>query len=608
MCGIVGFIGKIIGFKMAYNGIKMLENRGYDSAGICSIDSAGVFHVNKYVSNGEKAIAQIGECEDEHQGNILCLHTRWATTGIVSPENSHPHLDYKGRFSVVHNGIIENYLELKDYLEKAGIKFKSQTDTEVIVNMISYYYEKVGVVKKAIEMTLNRIEGTWGLIVMSTLEPNKMYCVRHGSPLLIGLGQDYVMVASEQSGFYKYVNNYVCLDEHDLLTLHLTSDGVQHEIDNYELKTVNNDEIILRPDPYNHWTIREIMEQVKSTERAMGNYGRIIGDNSVKLGGLEPHKEVLKRIDNIILLGCGTSYHAAQYCSHVLKEIGGFNTVQVYDGAEFTNTDIPGTGASALIILSQSGETADLKECIKIGQDKDLFMLGVVNVVDSMIARLVHCGVYLNAGREVGVASTKVFTSQVIVLYLIAVWFSQIKNTSLQKRRKIIKSLRSLPNDIMNTLNDVRQKSCLVADYFNDYSGSFILGKEKSEAIAKEGSLKIKEIGYMHIQGYSSSALKHGPFALLEKDLPVIFVQPNDKVYTKTQLALEEVKARGSYTICISDIDNQVADLTIQVAKNEVFSSLLCVIPLQIIAYELALKKGHDPDYPRNLAKCVSTL
>jgi glucosamine--fructose-6-phosphate aminotransferase (isomerizing) len=327
----------------------------------------------------------------------------------------------------------------------------------------------------------------------------------------------------------------------------------------------------------------------------------------VKLGGLYERESELKQLDNLILLGCGTSFHAGMIGTHYLKEIGGFNSVQLFDGAEFGEADIPKMGKTGLILLSQSGETKDLHRCIQLAHDRDLFMIGVVNVVDSLIAREVHCGCYLNAGREVAVASTKAYTSQVIILSMIAIWFAQVKGMYELKRKAMLRDLRALHMDIEKTIQTtepiIRDK---IVPLFNDRKSCFLLGKGKCESIAREGALKIKEISYIHAEGYSTSSLKHGPFALLEPNFPVVLIAPDDEHYAKSMNAYEEIRSRHATVIMITDDSKCDKPNHIKIPLNKTYRDLLTIIPLQLLSYELSLSRGLNPDMPRNLAKVVT--
>lgn len=614
MCGIIGFIGFVCCYSYLLNGLKQLQNRGYDSAGICSIDK-DKFIINKYASSINKSALDKLQSDDiYHQNNNIGIsHTRWATHGAKTDFNSHPHIDCFGLFSLVHNGIIENYLYLKDMLINKGYTFISQTDTEVIVNLISYNYKQLNNVVEAIMMSLASLDGTYALCILFKNDPDTIYCVRKGSPLLVGIMNDYAIITSESSGFCGQVNNYICLDNEDLCIIHKS---IENNIKKITMKSHNNYipkklEIYndnLSPFPYDYWTLKEIYEQPDALLRTLGLGGRVADDFNVKLGGLDKIKDDLIQIDNIILLGCGTSYYSALCGSFFLKDLCNFNTVQVFDGAEFDEKDIPKIGKTALFLLSQSGETRDLIKCLKLGKDKNLLSVGIINVVDSLIAREVSCGVYLNAGREFAVASTKSFTSQVVVLAMVSIWFAQNNSINHNKRKDLINSIRRLSYDINTTIEMTKTKIKELAKYLSDKNNIFLLGKGICEYYAKEGALKIKEIGYIHAEGYNSSALKHGPYSLIVPETPTIIICPDDQNFSKNISTMEEISSRYGYIIGISDKDLSMYkfNTTIQIPYNQYFTGLLAVVTLQLLAFELALTKGHDPDVPRNLAKVVT--
>lgn len=605
MCGIIGILGlDNNAIDIILDGLKQLQNRGYDSSGICTLTEN--FTTEKYASNNTKTAINLleGNKQNLKVSNLGIGHTRWATHGAKTDDNAHPHLSYNNKISLVHNGIIENYKTLKEFLQDKGIEFKSQTDTEVIVNLLAYEYKNNGNFLKSLEITISKLEGTWGLAILNKDEPNKMYCVRHGSPLLVSNNENYAIVASEQSGFCGNVNNYFVLESNDICIISKENNSININTSyKYELKDTVKNNFDLSPEPFEHWTLKEINEQVESSLRAISLGGRLLEDDKVKLGGLENHKEILLRIDNIIILGCGTSYNAGLLGVEYFKDLCNFNTVQIFDGAEFTKKDIPKYGSTALILLSQSGETKDLHRCIEIGKDNNLFLIGVINVVDSMIARESHCGCYLNAGREVAVASTKCFTSQCILMSMMAIWFSQIHESNNLKRMTYIKCLRKLSIDIRKSIEESIKHKDMYLKVLNERS-LFILGKGKSEAIAKEGALKIKEISYIHAEGYSGSALKHGPFALLEKNVPVILIAPDNEHLSKMNNVYEEIKSRESPILFITNKESDKENVII-LPNNEIYSDLLSVIPLQVMAYYLSLERGNNPDFPRNLAKTV---
>ena len=607
MCGIIGIISQYDSSKMILNGLNQLLNRGYDSTGICTLDKN--FSCIKYASTKEtSAIERLkSNLGNLKSANLGIGHTRWATHGAKTDTNSHPHTSFDNKISLVHNGIIENYLDLKTELEEKGINFQSQTDSEVIVNYLAKEYSNSNNFINALERTLHVLQGTWGLAILNKDTPDILYCVRHGSPLLVGKTDDYVVVTSEQSGFCDLVNNYFVLDSNDICVINrVKNEFIINTSNKYELKEAIKGNSQTLPDEYSHWTIKEIDEQYDSSLRAISLGGRLMDNNKVKLGGLEDHTEILLRIQNIIILGCGTSYYAGLMAVSYFKDLCCFNTVQIFDGAEFSEKDIPKFGSTALVLLSQSGETKDLHRCIRIGKENNLFLIGVINVVDSMIARETHCGCYLNAGREVGVASTKSFTSQVIIMALISIWFSQIHNSNELKRTKYISCLRNLSVDIKNTIEISKSNKNKILNKLNK-ENIFILGKGRSEAIAKESSLKIKELTYIHAEGYSGSSLKHGPFALLDEKLPVILISPSDEHLTKMVNVYEEVKSRHAPILFITDSENNnlEKDELLVLPYNEIFGDLLSVIPLQLASYYIALERNINPDFPRNLAKTV---
>lgn len=640
MCGIFGILSmsqNLDIYHIIINGLIQLQNRGYDSSGI-SILKNNDFITHKYASTNEitsidkllslKLNDPLNDMEIVDSVNTLIGigHNRWATHGGKTDINAHPHISNNKEIILVHNGIIENYMELKKFLIQKGFIFYSQTDTEIIVNLIEYYYKKSLALNNdanvnlelILQEVINKLQGTFGIILLNIDEPNKIYCVRNGSPLLIGKTDNYAIITSEQSGFCGLVNTYITLNNYDICTIDYnnmngtvnikTSNQYIHK----KINILNND---LTPSPFLHWTLKEIYEQPKTILSSINFGGRIKNNTEVKLGGLESHLDILMNVNNIILLGCGTSFNAGLYGMYFLKNICNFNTVSVFDGAEFSANDIPKIGKTAIILISQSGETKDLHRCIQISKDNNLVTIGVINVVDSLIAREVDCGIYCNAGREMGVASTKAFTSQVICLSLLAIWFSQIHNINENKRSQLIKDLRNLDNDFKNTIDSLDKfikNMCNninnTNNILNKSNNLFILGKGPDEYIAKEGSLKIKEISYIHSEGYSASSLKHGPFALLDEKFPVIILDLNEEYRSKILNCYEEVYSRLAPIIFITN--NDQCKITnsevITIVKNNSFASLLGIIPLQLMAYYLSVNRGINPDIPKNLAKVVT--
>jgi glucosamine--fructose-6-phosphate aminotransferase (isomerizing) len=628
MCGIFGIVlaEKDDIYKLIINGLIQLQNRGYDSAGLCVLNDDH-FEISKYASTNDMlAIDKLNSLQLETKNEMFIGfgHNRWATHGMKNDVNAHPHLSNNNAFSIVHNGIIENYLELKIMLTKRGYSFRSQTDTEVIVNLIEYYYTTIcntysdsdsdsdnnSNVFNAIQKTIQDLRGTYGLIIQSIFEPYKLYCVRNGSPLLVGQNDNCVIITSEQSGFSGIVQHYFALHNDDICTItrsnaniHITTNQL------YKNKKITHLESELTPHPYSHWTLKEINEQPTVILNSLNKGGRIKNEYEVKLGGLDQHTDALKNVDNIILLGCGTSYFACLYGMHFFKKICKFNTVQAFEGAEFNEHDIPKQGTTIFILVSQSGETKDLHRCIEIAKNRNISTIGIINVVDSLIAREVDCGVYCNAGKEVAVASTKAFTSQVICLTLTAIWFSTMQEVNAKMRQKIINDLNSLSYDIQNTIDSCREKIKELALLFNRANNMFLLGKGSDEYIAKEGALKIKEISYIHSEGYSASSLKHGPFALLDENFPVVIMNLDQNHRSKIINCYQEVASRNAPVLFITNDINIVDEIScnyIVVPENKSFASLLGIVPIQLLAYFLSVGRGINPDKPKNLAKVVT--
>jgi glucosamine--fructose-6-phosphate aminotransferase (isomerizing) len=605
MCGIIGYLGNKNSISIVIEGLTLLQNRGYDSVGISSIINNKLNTIKYASTNTYNSIELLKNSTDINQESHISIgHTRWATHGSKTDINAHPHHDNKEYIALVHNGIIENFHSLKSDLINKGYQFISQTDTEVISVLIGYYLDNQYSMIEAVQHTVSQLKGTWALLIIHKEYPNKIWITRNGSPLLLGIEDDFVMIASEQIAFNNYIKQYIILNNQDIIEVSLIDKKISYNINiqSYQLNLKQHTNIELTPSEYDHWTIKEIHEQPESILRAINNGGRILTESTVRLGGLDLNKINLLDIDNIILLGCGTSFHSGLWVLDIFKSLDIFNTVFIYDGADFDKQDIPKHGKTGAILISQSGETKDLHRCIQIIQENNMISIGVVNVIDSFIARETDCGVYLNAGREVAVASTKSFTNQCIVLSLIAIWFSQNKNTCLEKRKRIIKDLYNLPFQIKEILKlENIQKIKQISKTIKNTNSMFILGKGKEEAIAKEGALKIKEITYIHAEGYSSAALKHGPFGLIVPGLPIFLLDVNEKYREKNENVFQEVSARGANVIKISD---EKGELIIE--KNQIFGGILANIYIQLISYYCALEKELNPDFPRNLAKVVT--
>ena len=615
MCGIVAYLGNNNCIEYVLNGLTNLQNRGYDSVGVSFVKNNSIETI-KYAStevNNSLSILK-DECQRLNiESSIGIGHTRWATHGAKTNLNAHPHSDTLNRISIVHNGIIENYQDIKNFLKTNNYNFVSQTDTEVIANMIGYFLDNNYSINESIEKTVYKLKGTWALCIIHRDYPNKMWLIRNGSPLLLGFDDEYIIVSSESIGFNKYIQKYIAIDNHDLIEIHLKDQRIAftENLQRYKINFSEKEDYSL-PANFSHWMLKEIYDQPNSILSCTNNGGRIIDNKSVKLGGLEMHKDNLLDCKHLIILGCGTSYHAGLWSSFEFKRFETFESVQVIDGAEFNEFDLPRSGKVLLILLSQSGETKDLHRCIEVAHSYDAITLGVVNIPDSLIARECDCGVYLNAGREFAVASTKSFTNQCIVLSLIGIWFSQNKNTHLKMRIQKIQDLQKLHFQVNELIDNSKDIFSNILEKFIMKKSVFLLGKGENEAIAKEGSLKIKEVSYIHAEGYSASALKHGPFALIEKDLPIIILDTEEKHRDKINNVIHETLSREAFVIVITNQIDQYTNVNIPnenliyIEFNYSYHSLLANITLQLLSYELAIKFGIDPDYPRNLAKVVT--
>jgi glucosamine--fructose-6-phosphate aminotransferase (isomerizing) len=605
MCGIIGFIGQEDAVNHITDGLTILENRGYDSAGIATLSPDRKLVLTKFASGDSgDAILKLKQAADRHVGHRLGIgHTRWATHGAKTDANAHPHLDAKARVAVVHNGVITNYNLLKDKLQAAGIKFLSQTDTEVIAQLIGYELDRGLELTEAIRATLQQLEGTWGLAILSPLLPDAIIVAKNGSPIVIGVSEDKAFVASEPVAFGTSTRDFIALQNGEIAIVRANREG----LDLTRLEKAAEETIAVSPEPYPHWTIKEIQEQPEAVRRTLNHGARLKSDTEVKLGGLEIRKTELVGIKHLVIAACGTSYHAGLYAAQTMRSLKAFDTVQIVDASELTAQHFASSNAG-LLVISQSGETKDVHRAVIQAQELGIPVFSVVNAVGSLIARTTQCGVYLNAGRERAVASTKAFVTQVTALELIAIWFAEQRGVEIAKRRQLIDELRRLSTNLDEALK-LRAQCHSIAVTLTDCQHMFVLGKGYAEAIAREGALKIKEITYLHAEGYPGGALKHGPFALIEQDTPVVLVILDDEHANHMRTAAEEVRARGARTIIITDrasLADHVAHDTIVIPKDGTLAGLLATVPLQLIAYELAVLKGINPDKPRNLAKAVT--
>lgn len=626
-CGIAGVVGGSGDAReFLLEGLTILKNRGYDSAGIATMSpgSSEGLVVTKYASVGEKAdgLETVREQSNKNKGHSIGIaHTRWATHGGKTDENAHPHVDSSGKIALVHNGTLNNANELRRELQSRGHKFTSQTDTEVIAKLIGEIYEKEGCsVKEATEKAMSNCDGTWGLGIMCTDAPDELVVACNGSPLVIGIGADRMFIASETSAFNRYTKNFISMKDGEIGVLH--ADGTT--LDLGRMQVAPEQEIKLSPAPYTHWTLKECYEQPEAIGRALGFGGRLMADK-ITLGGLEKMSTKLAGINFLTLCACGTSLNASRYAEKLMKHLGSFDVVHSMDAAEIEPSDFPHDAAaaskSAFLVVSQSGETKDVARVVSAAQEKDVSVISVVNAVGSLIARMTKLGVYCNAGRENAVASTKAFTTQVTVLSLIALWFRELKdrvngtNVASAEGDNLREALMRLPICFGMALK-TRDQCKQIAERLNGKDHCFVLGKGYGEPVAMEGALKIKEMCYLHAEGYSGGALKHGPFALIESDengkkgaTPIIMLIFDDEHAHHMRTAAEEVKARGADVIIITDKKSLAEGLDenpLVIPSNGPLTALGAVLPIQLLAFELAMLRGINPDTPRNLAKAVT--
>jgi len=606
MCGIVGYIGNNNTVNFLLEGLKRLEYRGYDSSGIAVLEKKEIFcekSIGKIVNLEEKLFGKKIPC------NVGIAHTRWATHGEPIEKNAHPHLSCKNEFAVVHNGIIENYQKLKERLVKNGHIFKSDTDSEVLVHLIESNFK--GDLTEAVIESLKCVVGTFGIVVLSKYEPEKLIAARKGSPLIIGVGNGQNFIASDVSAILGYTSQVVYLNDEEVAVV--TKDGfeitdlnkgkIECKIDNIEWTLEESEK-----GGYEHFMLKEIMEQPEVIKNSIR--GRVIHeDGMVKLGGLESVKDRLKEIERIIIVGCGTARYAGLVGEYMLEEYAGI-PVEVEYASEFRYRQPILNKNTAVIAISQSGETADTLAAIREAKEKGALTLGIVNVVGSTIARETDAGIYNHAGPETAVASTKAFTSQLTVLALLTVMLGRQRNMSLVTGKRILEELQKLPEKISKILGNAEEMKNL-AEKYKDYKNFMYLGRKYCFPVAEEGALKLKEISYIHAEGFAAGEMKHGSIAMIDENFPVFAIAPKDSVYEKNISNIEEIKARKGKIIALTTEGNKdiasVAQDVLYIPKTlEMLTPILAVTPLQLFAYYVSSAKCLDVDKPRNLAKSVT--
>ena len=606
MCGIVGYIGPRVATQLLIDGLKRLEYRGYDSAGI-SIQNGKGLETRK--AAGKIAMLETVVNGSPVTGTVGIAHTRWATHGPPNECNAHPHHDCTGTVALVHNGIIENGSALRRVLEARGHRFVSDTDTEVLAHLIEASLD--GSLEDAVVEALQLVEGTYGIAVLSSRDPDKIVAARKGSPLLIGIGDGELYVASDVAAILKHTRDVIYLDDGELAVL--TRSG--HRV--IDLDSVPREKGISRIDwdidqiergGYAHFMLKEIFEQPTSLENTMR--GRVVlEDGNTKLGGLNLSHEDLLKIDQIVITACGTSWHSGLIAEQMIEELCRI-PVSVEYASEFRYRNPIVTDRTLCIVISQSGETADTLAAMREAKRRGAKTLGIVNVVGSTIAREDDGGIYIHAGPEIGVASTKAFTSQVMALALLTLKLARKRDLSVVRGREIARAMLELPAKIQEIL-DRAEEIERMADEFVDATNFLYLGRGYSFPAALEGALKLKEISYIHAEGYPAAEMKHGPIALIDADMPVVFVAPHDAVFDKLTSNVQEVKARGGRVIAITSREEEAlegkVDYEFRIPQTlDMFNPILTAIPLQLLAYYIAVKRGLDVDQPRNLAKSVT--
>jgi glutamine---fructose-6-phosphate transaminase (isomerizing) len=610
MCGIVGYIGSKNCVPIILEGIRRLEYRGYDSAGIALIRDGNLF-VEKHVGKVAALADALGKSNGGLYGTIGMGHTRWATHGEPSDVNAHPHLDNTGRISIVHNGIVENYAAIKTKLLREGHTFVSATDTEVLAHLIGAMYEKTNDITEAVRLALCEVEGTYGLVVLSADAPDRLVVARKGSPILIGVGDGENFVASDASAIVAHTRQVMYLEDGEIAEL--TSDRVRTlTIDDVAVdKTVQEvtfEISQIERGGYDHFMMKEIAEQPETIFNAMR--GRLLADDGdVKLGGLQNVIGKLLSARRIILTACGTSWHAALVGEYMFEQIAKVPTEVEY-ASEFRYRDPIVNIDDVVFLISQSGETADTLAALREAKAKGATVLGIVNVVGSSIARESHGGVYIHAGPEIGVASTKAFTSQLTVLALVTLLLARARGLSREHGRVLAREITALPEKVAQILKETSLIQA-IAEEFKNTQHFLYLGRGANFPVALEGALKLKEISYVHAEGYPAAEMKHGPIALIDKDMPVVFVVPRDGIYDKVISNIQEVRARHGRIIAVAnEDDDQIANLAefvIRVPRTYgFFGPILNIIPLQLLAYYMAVARGTNVDQPRNLAKSVT--
>ena len=622
MCGIIGYIGKQQATPILIEGLRRLEYRGYDSAGIAVMQNREL-GTRKKKGKIDEGLAKVVQGNPIY-GQVGMGHTRWATHGPPTDENSHPHLDESGKIAVVHNGVIENFDTLKERFQKAGHTFKSATDTEVLAHLIGHHYAELAAAGKAtwtgedthplaqaVMNALREVIGTYGIGAICTDHPGIMVGARRGSPLIVGVGEGEHFLASDASAIVSHTRTVIYLKDYDVVTLfpdQFKMASLGNEVASFQLSKIEFDADAAERGNFPHYMLKEIFEQPKTVKNAIR--GRLDAeDGTAKFGGLNMTTAELRAVDQVVITACGTSWHAALVGEYLIEEFAHI-PVEIEYASEFRYRNAPIEKNTLCLVITQSGETADTLAGLRESKRRGHKVLSICNVVGSTIAREADGGIYLHAGPEIGVASTKAFVSQVSVLTMFALMMGRIRMLSNRRGNQIIKALEAIPDQIQKILdqNDEIKRIALKYAHAEDF---FFLGRQYNFPVALEGALKLKEISYIHAEGYPAAEMKHGPIAMIDEKTPTVFIAPTDALYEKTFSNLEEIKARKGPMIALATEGNErikekVEDVIYLPATWEPLHPLLAVIPLQLLSYHIAVARGCDVDKPRNLAKSVT--
>jgi len=609
MCGIVGYIGSKEAWPIIIKGLKRLEYRGYDSAGIALVDN----NIKTYKKAGKVSALEEFASTKDLSGTVGIGHTRWATHGEPSDQNAHPHSSGNQRLAIVHNGIIENYAVLKETLINQGHTFTSDTDTEVLIHLIEHIQEEEDCdLTEAVRLALTQIIGAYAIVVIDKNQPDQLVAARKSSPMVIGVGEDEYIIGSDASPIIEYTQNIIYLKDLEIATI--TKDDIQIRTVDNEIQTPSIHKLelkleLLEKAGYDHFMLKEIHEQAKTVRDCMR--GRIYPkEGKIQLGGLKVFDETLKNADRIIIVACGTSWHAALVGEYLIEEYARI-PVEVEYASEFRYRNPIISANDIVFAISQSGETADTMAALEIAKQRGATIFGICNVAGSSITRLTDAGVYTHAGPEIGVASTKAFTAQVTILTLIAFYIAQLKKEiDVDAMKALLTELDNIP-DLIKKCLETEASTKYIAEEIKDISNCLYLGRGIGFPVALEGALKLKEISYIHAEGYPAAEMKHGPIALIDEGFPVVVIATKSSSYEKVVSNIQEVKARKGRVIAVvteGDVDiKKVADYVVEIPDaNDAFLPLLATIPLQLLSYHVALLRGCNVDQPRNLAKSVT--